>query len=144
MDKWHFEYVLDVDLANAVMYEKIYGAWRIETAENYSREFQKEAKELIKKPWAKMIDLSNWKTGSPEVIQKVAEHLEWCRKNNMVWSINVINNPVTYSQLQKMFAKGGTKDISKTFRTRAEGEKFLKEQGFKVRTSNGAPFFKQI
>lgn len=140
MDKWHFEYVLDADVGNAIMYEKIYGVWKIQTAESYSNDYKKEAQELVKKPWAKMIDLSNWKTSSPEVIEKIGEHLEWCRKNNMVWSINIINNPVTYSQLQRMFSKGGTKNISKTFRTRQEGERFLKQQGFKVRSSNGAKF----
>ena len=137
MDKWHFEYVLDADVENAVMYEKIYGVWRIETAENYNRDYIEEARDLVKKPWAKLIDLSNWKTGSPEVIEKIGEHLEWCRNNNMIWSINIINNPVTYSQLQKMFSKGGTKKISKTFRTRQEAERFLKQQGFKLRPSNG-------
>ncbi len=140
MDKWHFEYVLDADVENSVMYEKIYGVWRVETAENYNRDYIEEAKELVKKPWAKLIDLSNWKTGSPEVIEKIGEHLEWCRNNNMIWSINIINNPVTYSQLQKMFSKGGTKKISKTFRTREEAERFLKQQGFKLRPSNGGSF----
>jgi hypothetical protein len=136
MDKWHFEYVLDADVENAIMYEKIYGVWRIETAEHYNADYEKEAKDLIKKPWAKLIDLSNWKTGSPEVVAKIGEHLDWCRKNNMVWSVNIISNPVTYSQLQKMFTKGGTKEISKTFRTREEGIRFLKQQGFKVRPAN--------
>ena len=138
MDRWQFEYTLDADVENSIMYEKIYGIWRIETADSYYNDFKKEARELIKKPWAKFIDLSNWKTSSPEVIEKIGEHLDWCHKNNMAWSINIINNPVTYSQLQKMFNKGGTKDISRTFRSRDEAERFLKDQGFKVRSSNGA------
>ncbi|UCD64063.1 MAG: hypothetical protein JSW34_01130 [Candidatus Zixiibacteriota bacterium] len=140
MNKWHFEYALDADVENGIMYEKIYGSWRIETANHYNDDYRQEAAELVKKPWAKLIDLSNWKTGSPEVIEKIGEHLEWCRKNNMVWSVNIINNPVTYSQLQKMFSRGGTKEISKTFRTRQEGEQFLKGQGFKVKSSNSARF----
>jgi hypothetical protein len=124
------------------MYEKIYGIWRIETAEHYCKEYVEDAKELIKKPWVKLIDLSNWKTGSPEVVTKIGEHLEWCRNNNMVWSINIINNPVTYSQLQKMFSRGGTKDISKTFRSREEAEQFLKQQGFRLKKTNDTPFSK--
>ncbi|MEW6412244.1 MAG: hypothetical protein AB1483_07200 [Candidatus Zixiibacteriota bacterium] len=140
MNKWHFEYNLDPDVENGIMYEKIYGIWRIETANHYYDDYIEEAKELVKKPWAKLIDLSNWKTGSPEVISKIGEHLDWCRKNNMVWSINIINNPVTYAQLNKMFAKGGTKDISKTFRSREEAEQFLKQQGFNLKKNNGTPF----
>lgn len=83
-------------------------------------------------PGPKLIDLSNWKTSYPEVIEIIGRHLEWCRTHNMQWSINVINNPVTYGQLQRMFAKGSTKDISRTFRVRSQAEKFLREQGYNI------------
>lgn len=142
MSHWYFEYSFDVELERGIIYEKIYGAWRVETAQNYVRDFEKETEKLIKKPWVKLCDLTNWKTASPEVIDIIGKHLTWCRNNNIVWSVNIINNPVTYAQLQKMFAKGGTKDISKTFRSREEGIKFLKQQGFLIDTSNGAQMFK--
>ncbi|HKK21031.1 MAG TPA: hypothetical protein VJ983_06120 [candidate division Zixibacteria bacterium] len=137
MRKWAFEFSFDIDLDNGVIFEKIYGSWRLSTAQHYSEEFERETVDLIKKPWAKLCDLSNWKTGSPEVIATIAKHLEWCRAHNMIWSVNIINNTVTYSQLQKMFERGGTKGMSKTFRTREEGGKFLKEQGFKIKSPNG-------
>ena len=55
----------------------------------------------------------------------------------MAWSVNIISNPITYRHLLKMFDKGGTKGISKTFRTRAEAEAFLREQGFKIKSEDG-------
>ena len=137
MRQWAFEFSFDVDLENGIIYEKIYGSWRQSTAQHYNEEFERETTELIKKPWVKLCDLSNWKTGSPEVIAAIGRHLEWCRAHNFVWPININKNTLTYSQLQKISDRGGTKEISKTFRTREEGEKFLKEQGYKVKSSNG-------
>ncbi|MDH4158394.1 MAG: hypothetical protein OEW00_14080 [candidate division Zixibacteria bacterium] len=130
MSGWSFEYSFDLDEKHSVIYEKIYGIWRETTARNYHEDFVKEVTPIIDRPWAKLIDLSNWKTSSPEVIEIVGEHLAWCVEHNMVASINIINNPVTYGQLMRMFAKGKTKNISQVYRTRDEGLKALKELGF--------------
>lgn len=135
MNIWHFEYNLEADPVKQIMFEKIYGVWRPQTALNYVRDFEKEAAKLIARPWAKLIDLSNWKTADPEVIRIIGKHLDWCRTHNMVWSANVITNPVTYSHLMRMFAKGGTKPISRTFRTRPEAERFLTDNGFKLKVT---------
>jgi hypothetical protein len=137
MTGWNLEYGIDVDLPNSIIYEKIFGVWRVETAESYVKEFQEEVVDLIKKPWAKLVDLSNWKIGYPEIVEIIGKHMEWCREHNMVWSVNVINNPPTYRQLHQMIAKGGIKSISKTFRTRVESEAFLMQQGFTVRSADG-------
>ena len=87
-------------------------------------------KPLIGKPWARLNDLSNWKTASEEVIDVIGELLQWCIENNMVHSVYIIDNPITYGQLMRMVSRGKARDISKTFRTRKEAEKYLKEKGF--------------
>jgi len=133
MSGWHLEYDIDVDEENNLVYEKIFGVWRIATAEAYKEDYEEEVASIIDRPWSKLIDLSNWKTAYPEVIDIVGEHLGWCREHNMQWSVNVINNPVTYGQLLRMFDRGKTKESSRTFRTHAEAEKFLAEQGYNVR-----------
>jgi hypothetical protein len=132
MNQWSFEYSFEVDVKNSVIYEKIYGIWREHTARSYHEDFVREVTPIINRPWAKLIDLTNWKTSSAEVIDIVGDHLAWCIEHNMVASINIINNPVTYGQLMRMFAKGSTKDISQTFRTREEGIKVLQDLGFKI------------
>ena len=138
MSGWHLEYSIDVDQQRRIVYEKIFGVWRVETARAYVEDYEEQVKPLLrsKKPWVRLCDLSNWKTAYPEVIEIIGEHNSWCRRHNLAWSVNIINNPVTYAQLLRMFDKGGTKDISRTFRTRVEAEQFLREQGF------GAPVTK--
>jgi hypothetical protein len=135
MSGWHLEYSIDVDLETRIVFEKIFGIWRPGTAEAFVKDYEVEVTPLIKKPWARLCDLTNWKTAYPEVVDLIGAHLTWCRTHNMAWSVNIITNPVTYAQLLRMYEKGGTKDISRTFRTRAEGEEFLREQGFGVQTT---------
>ncbi len=135
MSGWHLEYTIDVNRESRIVYEKIFGVWRPSTAESFIKDHEEEIAPLIKKPWARLCNLTNWKTAYPEVIDIIGKHNAWCRAHNMAWSVNIITNPVTYGQLQRMFAKGGTKDISRTFRTRQEGDQFLLEQGFHLQSS---------
>jgi len=121
------EFSFDVDEENRIIYEKIYGLWKAPTAEAYHEAFVKAVQPLVGKPWAKLVDLTNWKTSYPQVVDKIAEHLQWCKENNMVLSVNVLNNISTYRQLNEMFTEGGTTSISKTFRTRGEAEEFLEK-----------------
>lgn len=127
MNSWNFEFSFEVDRKNHVIYEKIYGLWKKDTAEEYHREFARAVKPLVRKPWAKLVDLLNWKTSYPEVVTLIGQHLTWCKDNNMYLSINVIDNTSTFRQLSKMFSGGGTEDISRTFRNRSQAEQFLRE-----------------
>ena len=131
MSGWSLEYSFDVDVANRIIYEKIDGIWKESTAEDYHRDFQEEVKPLIGKPWAKLVDLLGWKTSYPGMVAVVGKHLKWCKANNMVLSLNVLNNPSTFRQLNEMFRFAGTRAISETFRTREEAEKYLKEHWLK-------------
>ncbi len=139
MAGWHLEYTIDVDKPHRVVYEKIFGIWRVETAEAYLADYEEEVAPLLrsKKPWVKLCDLSNWKTAYPEVIAIIGRHLKWCQAHNMQWSVNVLNNPATFRQLHQMFDKGGTRDISAVFRTYKEGLAFLKKEGYAVGQSSG-------
>lgn len=123
-------FTIDADTKRHLIVEKIYGTWTIETAREYHQEFMKVAQPLLNEKWAKIINLSNWKSSYPEMIGIIGNHLKWCRENGMVLSVNIIENPVTISQLKKMFTIGGTIGISRLVRSPEEAEKVLKENGF--------------
>ena len=127
MDGWHLEYSIDVDDENAVIYARVYGPWKAETAENYHNDFKQEATALLGKPWARLIDLSNWKTSRNEVTDLIGHHMAWSRDNNAAISLYVLDNPSTFRQLNQMITKGGTKEITRIFRKREEAEAFLKK-----------------
>jgi hypothetical protein len=127
MSKWSLEYSFDVDVKNRIIYAKVFGSWKADTARGYSDDFRVEVQPILGKPWAKLIDLTNWKTSYPDVIKIIGDHMEWSRKNDVALSLYVLNNPSTFRQLHQMFSAGGTKEISMTFRTLAEAEAYLKE-----------------
>ena len=127
---FNMNFTIDVDPDRRLVLEKIYGIWKQDTAEDYYKEFSEAVAPLTDGKWAKLINLCNWKSSYPEILEVIGKHLKWCREHGMVWSINIIDNPTTIKQLKKMFAIGGTEDISKIFKTQEEGEKFLKSQGF--------------
>ena len=127
-------FTIDADIERKLIIEKIYGTWTRETARLYHEEFRKVVAPLIGGQWAKIINLSNWKSSYPEMVKVIGDHLRWCRENGMVLSVNVIANPITRAQLKKMFAIGNTRKISKIVRTMEEAEAVLAEHGFKAST----------
>lgn len=123
-------YTIDADPDRRLMVEKIYGTWKRETAESYHRDFMEAARPLIGQKWAKIINLHNWKSSYPEMVEVIGEHLRWCRENGMVLSVNIIDNQITRNQLKQMFRIGNTGQMSKIVRTQQDAEKILTESGF--------------
>ena len=135
MADWSFNFTIDIDLDASIAYAKIFGVWRMQTAIDYHEQFKRDLEPLTKKPWVRVVDLVNWRMGTPEMVDEIAKHMRWCREHNMVLQVHVVNDPVRYGQLQRMFERGGAKDISKVFRTRVEAQRFLREQGYRVRST---------
>lgn len=130
MPGWSLEYSIEVDEKNAIIYAKVHGIWKAQTAHDYHADFKEAVAPLLGKPWAKLIDLSNWRTSYPEVIDIIGQHMEWSRQNGVALSLYVLNNPSTFRQLHEMFTAGRTKEISQTFRTHQEAQIFLREHWF--------------
>jgi len=137
MNLWHFEYSFELDEEHRIVHGKIYGVWRKETAEAYREELKEAVKPLLSRPWAKLMDLSNWKTASRDVISVIGDLNDWCRNNNMAWTVYIIDNAVTMKMLRQMFDSGKYKDVAATVRTRPEGIRFLAEHGFLVNPESG-------
>jgi hypothetical protein len=123
-------FVIDADIERRVMSSKIYGVWKRETALHYHNDYIEEAAPLIGQKWAKIVNLSNWKPSYPEINKILGEHMRWSKENGNTLAIYVIDNPVTRSQLKKMFSAGDTGTISKIVKTREDAEKILIEHGF--------------
>lgn len=134
MSSWRLEYSIDVYVDTATVFVKVLGQWKAEVAEAYHESFKEEMAPLLGKPWAKIVDLSNWKVSRQEVTEIIGRHMAWSRDNGVALSIYVLSNQGAFRQLNDMFEAGGTKDISQTFRTWEEAEKFLKENWPPART----------
>ena len=125
MSSWSLEFSFRVDTDCAIIFAKVHGLWKADTAKSYHDEFKEEVKPLLGKPWAKLIDLSGWRTSYPDVITIIGKHMLWSTQNGCALSIYVLNNPSTFKQLHQMFSKGRISEVALTFRTLAEAEKYL-------------------
>ena len=113
-----------------LMIAKVYGIWKKETAEAYHDEYMKIVQPFLGDKWAKLTNLTNWKSSYPEIIEIIGKHMRWCQENGAVFSVYVIENPVAQSQLKRMITSGDASSITKIFRTHEEADRFLKENGF--------------
>lgn len=126
MSAFSLHFSFDVDVDKAVIYEKIHGIWQARTAQEYHIAFVDEVAPLLGKPWAKVVNLSNWKMSYPEVTDIIGKHLSWCVENGLALSLNVLTAQSTNRQLAEMFDVGATKKISHVFKTMEGAEAFLK------------------
>jgi len=126
----HMNFNIEIDEERKLVISKIYGIWKEETATVYHAEYIKAVQPLLKDKWAKLTNCCNWKSSYPEIIEVIGEHMRWCHQHGAVYSTYVIDNPVTTRQLNQMIEKSGAADIAKLFRSYAEADKFLKENGF--------------
>lgn len=123
-------FTIEADVDRRVIFAKIYGIWKKETAEEYHREFMKVVEPLLNDKWSKLINLINWKTSYPEMVAVIGDHIKWSHQNDAIFSVYVVDNPVTRNQLKKMITHSGYEKSCMIFDTMAEGENFLKENGF--------------
>ncbi len=121
---------IDLDAERKLIRSKIYGIWKKETAEEYHTHFAAVVKPLLRKKWAKLINLGNWKSSYPEMINVIGDHIKWCHEHNAVYSVYVVDNPVTKKQLQRMIAHSGYEEACPVFDSQSEAESFLREHGF--------------
>jgi len=123
-------YNIDVDTNRKIIVAKIYGIWKPETAVEYCEEYKEAAKQLLKGPWAKLNNLTNWKSSYPEIIEIIGEHLKWTHENGAVFTAYAIDNPVTTNQLKRMIELSEIKEAVKVFKTFSEADRFLRGNGF--------------
>jgi hypothetical protein len=123
-------YNIEIDTERKIVIAKIYGIWKPETALEYSVEYKKAVQPLLKAPWAKLHNLTNWKSSYPEIIEILGEHMRWTHENGAIFTAYAIDNPVTTNQLKQMVELSESNEAVKIFKTFSEADRFLRENGF--------------
>jgi len=123
-------YNIEVDIDRKLITSKIYGMWKRETAIAYAEESKEAVKPLLGGKWARLINLSNWKSSYPEIVEILNELVRWSYDNGAGCLVYVIDNPILMRMLKKMVKIGHANGSTRMFRTAFEADRFLKEQGF--------------
>ncbi len=121
---------IEVDTVRRIVISKIYGIWKREMALAYVDEYKEAVKPLLGDKWARLINLSNWKSSYPEIVEIINEHVRWSYKNGAEYLAFAIDNPVLIRTLKKMVKVGKAMDTTRMFRTFAEADKFLRDHGY--------------
>jgi len=87
-------------------------------------------KSLTRGKWAKLTNLTNWKSSYPEIIEILGEHIRWTHENGAAFTAFAIDNPVTNGQLKRMIEHAGASEVARVFKTYSEADHFLSENGF--------------
>jgi hypothetical protein len=110
--------------------EKNFGLWTREVATQYYKDYKEAVKSLLGKPWAELVDLSEWKVSEQEVVKIVGRHLKWSKENGLQASANIIPGPLERLQARRMLQEGGITDMSEIFETEKEALEWLRSRGF--------------
>ncbi|MEI6895947.1 MAG: hypothetical protein V5786_00395 [Psychromonas sp.] len=59
-----------------------FDAWNIETVLRHCAEYKELVRKINDKPWASLVDLSQWELAIPEMWDEIKELNEWANINN--------------------------------------------------------------
>jgi hypothetical protein len=70
---------------------KLYDQWNYETSVRCCHEAKAEALLICNKPWAFLVDLSEWELGTPDSYEPFMEVNKWASLNNQTCEATIIN-----------------------------------------------------
>ncbi|GAA5134931.1 hypothetical protein [Thalassotalea piscium] len=76
----HGHYTLSVQ--DNLILSRFFGAWNVEQIITYTNHVKEVAKAIASKPWARVVDLSDWEGGGVEVVQPLLLLQQWAEDNN--------------------------------------------------------------
>jgi len=83
----HGDYTIEV--LRQVMIVRAYGSWNWETANEYCEEYRKFVLMLSDKPWACLVDLSQWELSTPDIWPLIDETNAWANLRNQKYEVVV-------------------------------------------------------
>lgn len=98
-----------IESNNQVITVRFLDEWNRETSVRMCREFQVIANKISDKPWACIVDLTQWNLGGPEVWEPILEVNEWCTEHGQALEAVVCNTGV-----QKFIMKQTHEALPKT------------------------------
>jgi len=82
-----------IELEEELLISCFFSAWNFEQTKHYQEQVKLAAKPLLKRPWARLVDLSLWEGGGEEVIKPLADLQAWAEQHNC-YEIIFINPPL--------------------------------------------------
>lgn len=80
-----------------------YDAWNYEAIVEWGNEFKKIILQLNTKPWACLVDLTEWELGTPDTRVYLSEFYSWLNNQNLQYLAVVFGSSIQKDILQKTY-----------------------------------------
>lgn len=77
----------DMKIINQTLVVKAFRAWNYETVLRYGTEYKQLIEKLKNKPWACLVDLTEWELATPDIWEHIDELNEWGNINNQRYEV---------------------------------------------------------
>ncbi len=117
------------DPQGKVLHITLSGQWDEETTKTYCEEYIRQASEIADGSWGKLVDVTRWGCATLSSEKHLKKLLEWSKKNNLKYQVNITNNSTIKTfQIKKIFKNKGKVTTHYT-NTKHEAMNWLKENG---------------
>jgi len=122
-------YTLSIIPGTNIILDRSKGSWKKETADTFCEDFKEIAGKLVQsgQKWAKLCDLSQWKTSTPEAVEALQEHLRWSGENGMAFAAFIMPLALERMQQQRIVRGGPLEGKVEYFETEEEARDWLLE-----------------
>ena len=84
----------EFEVVEQTLVVKCFDAWNVETVLRMCSEYKDHVKKINDKPWACLVDLTQWELSTPEMWAHIDELNEWGNLNNQKYEVVVCNSAV--------------------------------------------------
>ncbi|MCI1946346.1 hypothetical protein [Clostridium luticellarii] len=124
------KFELELVSSKRIIREKLIGRWNKADFERFNSAYDKLAGELRKLGnWAKLCDMTQYKISA--INDEVKQHAKWMHDNGCTHNATILPSEMIIKLMVGNLQKASGGIITGTFKSVAEGEKFLEENGFK-------------
>jgi hypothetical protein len=114
-----------------ILHITLKGQWDESITKTYCTEYQKYASEFSGSSWGKIVDATKWDCASLSSEKHLKKLVDWSKKNNLLFQINVTNNSTMKTfQIQKIFKNKGSIDTHYV-KTKTDALKWVDDNGYK-------------
>ena len=127
----HGSYELTV--RNQVVIAKIIGAWNKEESEQYICALKRISQDIRDKPWAIVVNLTEWELATPECDEVNIGLLKWLMENNLKKSAEVYSPSILKKMhIQNIVDQTTSKIDRQLFSNDVAAHAWLESQGFSL------------
>ena len=121
-----------IQLIGQVISTKLIGQWNYETTEHYVNDALAQAKLISDKPWACLIDLTEWELWTPDVWPLLEEANRWSAANNQKYEATITKMATHERVLEKTDEGFSGGVITQVFDNHQKALEWLQSVGIKI------------